>query len=395
MSLPKLGFLTWSDWKGPTAFSGSPWSARTALERIGHEVVDIDVGTFHNASRKIAHQHGSQAMANPRFRAMARKLLGPIVYGRLRTLQKAKAHSRTIDAAIQKAAPDVIVGVKMSRSIAYLQTDLPILYATDATASMLNEGYKTTDWKGSGWKKANYELESRALQRADATVLWFTALVERAIQDHGADPSRLHVANTGSNVQPPEGHQHRPRSIPQRDDLRILYVAADPIRKQISVAVDVVRTLRERGWNARLLYMGPDHPQAEAPEVERIGVLRLDDQADRKTHQMLLSTSHVNLLPSRADMTPVSVNEASMFGLPSVVSSVGGLPDQVLDRTTGRVLPWDAPASDWADAIEWVVESDERYGSLSTASHEHASSHFTWDAWGAKVSKIIQNLVRR
>ena len=63
MSLPKLGFLTWSDWQGPTAFSGSPWSARTALERLGHEVVDIDVGPFHNSSRKIAHQHGSQAMA--------------------------------------------------------------------------------------------------------------------------------------------------------------------------------------------------------------------------------------------------------------------------------------------------------------------------------------------
>ena len=393
-NLRRIGFLTWSDLKGPGAFSGSPWSVRTALERAGHEIVDIEVGPHRLSSSNFGHQKVPALASNRRFRGLARGLFGPLLHRRHRSLRQARKWSQFADAAIRDASPDVIVGVKMSGPIAFLNTELPILYATDATTSLLQEMYGVPRWKGRGWKSAMLELESRTLQRADASVFWFRGLIDRAVEDHGADRSRLHVVYAGSNLTPENDEEKPLRSLPERSDLRILFVGADPVRKQLDVAVDAVRSLRDRGWRATLRYVGPEHPWAKTPEVEHFGRLQLDSTRDQSIHRELLETSHVNLLPTRADMTPLSVNEASRFALPSVVSDVGGLPEQVLDRITGRSLPSNAPATAWADAIEWIIDSPERYRSIAQACRDRAGTKFRWETWGTRVSDILQNLKR-
>ncbi len=287
---------------------------------------------------------------------------------------------------------DVVIGVKMSWPIAFMKTKVPIVYATDATASMLQETYTSLRSRGRGWNAAMLELETRSLQRADVTIFWFEGLIERAIADHGAERSRLHVAHPGSNFTLADPSDLPTRTLPGEDEIRILFVAADPIRKQLPVAVATVKELIDRGRKARLYYIGPDHPDADHRWVERLGRLDLASQQDAAIHRAALRDSHVNFLPSRADMTPLSVNEASMFGLPSVVSRIGGLPEQVLDRISGRVISSDAVPGVWADAIEWVLEDRDRYQSLSRSCHDLATNEFSWEAWGRKASGIIQEV---
>lgn len=394
MKLPRVGFLSWSDINGPSAFSGAPWSAREALERAGHEIIDINAGPFRLSAAKVTQKKLPMLASNRRFRGLAKSLVGPLLHTRKRALKRARQWSKIADAAILEARPDVIVGVKMSGPIAFLNTELPILYASDTTASLLYGTYGHRQGQGRSWKASMLEIESRTLQRADATVFWFRGLFERAVADHGADPSRLHVAHSGPNVLPSNEHEKPCRMFPTREDLRILFVGSDPVRKQLDLAVDTVKMLRQRGWNVTLFYVGPEHSCTATPEVTHVGRLRLDSTEDRAIHRGLLETCHVNFLPTRADMMPLSVNEASRFGMPSVVSDIGGLGEQVLDRTTGRVLAWNAPVREWADAIEWTIDSPERYQSLCEACHHRSVTEFTWDAWGATVSGILQKLKR-
>ncbi|NLW79970.1 MAG: glycosyltransferase [Ruminococcaceae bacterium] len=53
----------------------------------------------------------------------------------------------------------------------------------------------------------------------------------------------------------------------------------------------------------------------------------------------LLAACDVMVLLSRYEGTPVTIDEAGVLGVPVVATQVGGIPDQICDGQTGRLLP--------------------------------------------------------
>ena len=391
MKAPRIGFLTWSDHQGPGDFSGSPWSIRAALDRAGYETVTIECGPYNSPG--LARNAGlGLADRFPRVGSMARRVVRPITQGAKRLDQRSAQAAELADANAARLRPDVVVGVKMSLVMGSMKSSLPFVYVSDATASEYVTGYATEKWQNTRWKHSIIEAETRTIQRADRTILYFDQLVESAIRDHGGDPARLSVSHPGANIVPNPGSTHLERQ-PTRDDLQILFVASDPVRKRLELAADATDALRERGWTATLNYIGPSFPAADRTFVRSLGRLRLEDPADREKHLAALERCHVNFLPTQADMCPLSVAEASSYGIPSVVSRVGGLPLSVIEGETGRLLDVDAPINEWVDALEWTVSDQARYQRLSQSAREHARTQLTWDAWAERASKVIEELL--
>ena len=213
--------------------------------------------------------------------------------------------------------------------------------------------------------------------------------------DYGVEPGRVRVVPLGANLldvaEGGEGEDAAPPPI--RGGLRLIITAADPQRKRLDLAIDTVEVLRTRGWDATLTYIGPPTPRAESLAfVGCAGRLRLSEDADRHRHGRLLRESHLMILPSQAEAFGIAPVEAAHLGRPAVVSGAGGLAEVVVDGQTGRVVNPAAPAEAYADAVEDIVASTERYPAMCHAARERARAVLTWEHFAAAAIRIMRML---
>jgi glycosyltransferase involved in cell wall biosynthesis len=62
------------------------------------------------------------------------------------------------------------------------------------------------------------------------------------------------------------------------------------------------------------------------------------------------------VLPYRLASQSGAVVLAQALGSVAVASSVGGIPDQIADGVTGRLVPADAPPSTWAGVLRELTD---------------------------------------
>ncbi len=162
---------------------------------------------------------------------------------------------------------------------------------------------------------------------------------------------------------PPDRYAHRPRAgTPGRErPARLLCIASHRPYKGLSVLIDAVGLLRGRGVDVSCEVIGEGvlRPQLEA----QIGARALDahvrlvgTKSEREVAEAL-AESDVFVLPSivapdgQMEGIPIVLMEALAAGLPTISTSLSGIPELVIDRETGfLVAPGDAAAL--ADAVE-------------------------------------------
>lgn len=105
-------------------------------------------------------------------------------------------------------------------------------------------------------------------------------------------------------------------------------------------------------------------------EAKRLGNIELRDRTDDM--RTIYRDTRVLLVPSQWEDETWGrvVTEAQFSGIPVVTSDRGGLPEAV--GPGGIVLPHDAPASVWADALTALWTDGARYAELSGAALDHA-----------------------
>jgi glycosyltransferase involved in cell wall biosynthesis len=379
------------------AISGMPYAAARALERRGVVIVPLESG-----SPTPARASGRWIRPRRVLKAWLKRYLPQSVLewpSRWRTsgdghvLNEARAAARSVEGRIamarREAELDAIVGMCVSVPLAFLETDLPVVYASDATARIVMTSYPRYARRSQSYRDACEECERRALHRASVVGLASDAAVRSAIEDYGVDPSRVGVLPLGSHVVPaPDAIP--PIVPPSREDLKLLLVASDPERKRLGFVVDIVRELRRRGVNAELIHIGAPHRLTRVSCVRSVGELRLSHAGDRQRHAAAIRSSHLSILPSIGEAFGIAPAESALAGRPAIVSDAGGLPTVVRDGQTGIVLSVTEPVAAWVDAIEKLVADPERYCRLASAAQERAWREFTWDRWAESVERMIR-----
>ena len=121
--------------------------------------------------------------------------------------------------------------------------------------------------------------------------------------------------------------------------------------------------------------------------VESVG--RLDDKGLRLHY----SAADVMVVPSRQEAFGQTASEATTAGTPVVAFDVGGLPDIVQDRMTGRLVePFSVEGL--AEAISWVVEDEQRNRELSDAA-KRSAERWRSETVGSRYVALVQRLARR
>ena len=105
-----------------------------------------------------------------------------------------------------------------------------------------------------------------------------------------------------------------------------------------------------------------------------------------------LRTASVFTLPSRDEGLPVALLEAMAYGLPAVVSPVGGIPDAFEDGRHGYFVPPDDPDA-LADLLGALLADPERARWMGTQARADAERRYATDIVAALVGDALQSVL--
>ncbi|HEX2094396.1 MAG TPA: glycosyltransferase family 4 protein, partial [Longimicrobiaceae bacterium] len=271
---------------------------------------------------------------------------------------------------VERTRPDLIFSPAGSPCLAYLKTDVPIVYFTDGPWRVIhnyNPAYSNVLQRSA---RGAEELERRTLQRAAVTLVSSEWAAESAVRDYGVDPVRVHNVFIGANLLlPPARQEVLPRRLGRR--IRLLMVGVIWEAKGGAIAYETLLRLLELGYDAELTVVGCTAPPGVThPRLRVIPFLNKQVPEEREQFERLWRESDFFVLPTRAEAAGVVFCEASAHGIPSIATRTGGVPSIVAEGRNGYTLPYAAGAEEYARVIAELVEHPQRYARLCETSRD-------------------------
>jgi glycogen synthase len=188
-----------------------------------------------------------------------------------------------------------------------------------------------------------------------------------------------------------------PEPLP-RDEPRLLCLGRLVRDKGFDLAVSAFAALVRRFPGARLLVAG-DGPARE--DLQRQAAdLGVSDAVDfhgwlaPELIPALLNRATMVLMPSRREGLPLVAIQAAQMGRPVVAANVGGLPEVVVDATTGvRVAPENIDAL--GHAISFLLEHPDVADQLGANARTRAAALFSEDRHIDEYDRQYRLLARR
>jgi glycosyltransferase involved in cell wall biosynthesis len=204
-------------------------------------------------------------------------------------------------------------------------------------------------------------------------------------------------------------------------DKIVLFVGRISPEKGVHSLIGSMRTVLERVPNARLVIAGGFYPNPPSPLIYRTRHGREHDFEAQKPGyaqyvealaapfgdrvQFLSDIPHgqlgawyeaadVFVHPALWDEPfGMILTEAMAFGCPVVSTRSGGIPEIVIDGTTGLLVePGDEQAL--GEAISRVLSDPELARGMGEAGRARLVNSFTWDRTAARLSELLSSIVR-
>ncbi|MCG8583793.1 MAG: glycosyltransferase family 4 protein [Pirellulales bacterium] len=170
-------------------------------------------------------------------------------------------------------------------------------------------------------------------------------------------------------------------------------------RKGVRYLVEAFPKILDACNDARLLIIGEatstyaKHARDEL--AEQLGVAdKIVWTGHRSDVPDLLRAMDIYTLPSLEETLGLSIIEAMCAKLPAVATTAGGMPEVVVDGTTGILVePKDVPAL--ADAIGRLANAPDLCRTMGSAGYDYAHECFSSETQMPKIERVLQQTVTR
>jgi glycosyltransferase involved in cell wall biosynthesis len=380
----RVAFLAnrYLDPRSPASWSGLPYFAKRALENAGVETQVVWCNDRHRSTSwaRFFYWHLVH-----RKRYLWRSNLGLL-----------KGYARQIETQLAYGPPVDAVFSVSTWLLAFLRTSLPTVFYTDACFGALLGFYESFSNLAPPSISEGHIVEQQALDRCSRAIYSSHWAARKAREFYNVDPAKLSVICFGA------GFHHLPDPADIENLIRkrnlsqcnLLLVGVDWIRKGADIAVDAVKALQKRGFNARLTIVGctPPRDRRLPSFVELIPFLDKRSSEGQNLLQQLFRRSHFFIFPTRADALGIVLSEAGAYGIPALATDVGGVSSIILNEVNGRLFDFSAPGEVYAEYIASVITNAERYRQMSVRSLHESVTRLSWDVAGSKIAEILDQV---
>jgi glycosyltransferase involved in cell wall biosynthesis len=294
---------------------------------------------------------------------------------------------------LRRANFDVIFAPNASIEIAFLKTELPIVYTSDLTWANINEYYPGCSFMVPAAFREGERVEAAALSKASILVYSSEWSARSAIERYGIPSHRVHVIPFGANFNP-DCIPPREQALAHRIDgpVQLLWIGVDWSRKGGSIARACLVELLNRGIDADLTVCGCIPPPAELhPRMQVIPFLDKSEPTQRARLSDLFLKAHFFVFPTRAEAFGIVICEASAHGLPTLAPDTGGIRNSLLDRINGRLVSQHAQGNEYADIVTELANQPALYSALVASSRLAYEQTLNWDMWGRTVKRVLND----
>lgn len=260
---------------------------------------------------------------------------------------------------------------------AYFKTDKPIIYHSDATFELANGYYfhNIPSWN----VRQGDKIEQLALNNSAYNISPSNWRQTSIIETYNQSANKCVILEYGPCI------ENKNAKIYKFDgkSLKLFFSGVAWNRKGGDIAVDTAQILNERGIKTTLTIAGiekmPDYCKGK-DFIQWIGFLDKGNPKDYERLVDLYSTSHLFILPTKAECAGIVFSESSLYGLPIITYDTGGISNYVVNGVNGYRMPIRATANDFACMIENMLQKNE-LERLSEGATKYASSTLNWAKW--------------
>jgi glycosyltransferase involved in cell wall biosynthesis len=286
-------------------------------------------------------------------------------------------------------------GVEQEADIVFFNTQVPAvlsgksrqlrnyLVATDITPSQYDRmshwyGHKPD---GDGWiSHYKHRLNRQVLNNASFLLPWSNWTAGSLVEDYGVSPDRVMTVPPGVDLA-----VWSPKILPERDQIRILFVGGDFYRKGGDLLLETFEALLQM-FPARSLELAL---VTNTQVAHRPGVKIYRDMKPNSPDLIhLYQSSDIFVLPTRAEAFGIAAVEASAVGLPVVATRVGGLADIVEDGETGFLIDPEE-LQPLVDALTILIENHTLRSDMGRAGLLRAQERFDATRNAEKIIHLL------
>jgi glycosyltransferase involved in cell wall biosynthesis len=281
--------------------------------------------------------------------------------------------------------------------LANLKRDLKKILFADATFDSLLNFYpeftsftKTCLFEGR-------QIDQEAVNNADMLIYTSQWAADSAIHDYNADKNKVFIVPFGANLDFTPDLEQVTVHIESRKitkSINLLFLGVDWVRKGGQYALSVTEKLNELGINATLHIVGIKHlpKNVSSKYIVNHGYISKASQEGQGKLSKIIASSTFLLGPSLADCTPVAFSEANAFGVPCIVSNIGGHPDIISNDINGKVYKHAEFVNNAVNYISDLVENQNAYKELCYSSYNKYVTELNWKSAGKKIYKLVHSL---
>jgi starch synthase len=272
-------------------------------------------------------------------------------------------------------------------------------------AEQLGGGYAVSSW-----------CERTAIEAAAAVIAVSAAMADDIVTAYPrVDPARVHVIHNG--IDPGDYHRDPRTDVLERlaidpDRPAVMFVGRITAQKGLEHLLAAAEMI-EPAAQLVLCAGAPDTPEiglrtrraAASLAERRDGVHWIEDVLPRRDVVQLLSHATVFVCPSVYEPFGLINVEAMACSVPVVASAVGGIPEIVVDGTTGLLVPVVDPgpdgqpaeparfAADLATAVNQVLADRDGAAAMGQAGRRRVLDAFTWKVAAERTDGLYRSVL--
>jgi glycosyltransferase involved in cell wall biosynthesis len=304
-----------------------------------------------------------------------------------------KAYGNYFTKQLQQHQVDVIVAPAGICEMAYVKTDVPIVYISDTTMELSINYHKALSGLFKFSENETRNLEKKALEKS-AKIIVSSIWAIHSLETHYKLPKeKLELLPFGANMEKlPELIEVNETDITKQ--VKLLFIGVYWENKGGNIAYNCLIELLKQGINAHLTVVGCIPPEEfKHPNMHVIPFIDKNTTEGLNKLFAIFSNHDLLILPTRFDCTPIVICEASAFGMPAIVANTGGVGGHLKENKNGFLIDFNDTGIGYATKIKEIISDPEKFIELRKTSRKEFEKELNWDTYGENLKEIIQSII--